>query len=98
MRTWMQFGMNREARKRTVLEVRGARTAAIRPKCAMYAFLTLAEFDFLKLQSLTLSANNSFRTAFTLADRLFEILSLFYSDNQATLLHAAVKAAYEVLG
>jgi hypothetical protein len=60
--------------------------------------LALAEFNFLELQGLTLRADNSFCTAFSLTDGLFEILTLFDSDNQTTLLHAAVKPTNEVLG
>ena len=58
----------------------------------------MAELNFLEFKRFALGANNSLGAAFTLADRLFEILALLYGDDQTGLLHTAIKPTNQVLG
>jgi len=59
--------------------------------------LALAELNFSELNRLALCADDSFGPALAFADWLLEILSLFDGDNQAGLLHSAIKSAHQVL-
>lgn len=58
------------------------------------ASLALTKLHFFKLDSLALGAHDSLKASIALAHRLFKILTLFNSQNQAGLLNAAVKPPY----
>ena len=81
--------MQSEHRKRAVLVVRLLRSAILRPKCAKFGSLALAEFDLADLGGLPLRADNSLQPALPLADRLFEVLATLYGSDDARLLERA---------
>lgn len=60
---------------------------------SVVASLALAEFDLADLSCLAGLADNRLLAPLRLADRLFEVLALFDSSDNAGLLNLTVKAA-----